>query len=88
MGNYIYLIEGDYDQLKTKVDGIYEYIEYLKNSDNRLITTEELLDYIPISKSTLQHYRTRKLIRFTQRGRKILYSRSEVMEDLKNMNKM
>jgi len=88
MANFIYLSEADYGQLRTKVDGIYEYIEYLRQSDNRLITTEQLLEFIPIGKSTLQHYRNRGLIRFIQRGRKILYSLSEVMEDLKNMNKM
>ena len=78
----------DYYQLKSKVDGIFEYIESQKKMDNRLIDTEELLKHIPIGKSTLQHYRERKLIRFTQRGRKILYSLTEVIEDLKNMNKM
>ena len=88
MANFIFLPEDDYGHLKTKVDGIFEYIEYLRKSDNRLITTEQLLEFIPISKSTLQHYRNRGLIRFTQRGRKILYSLSEVTEDLKNMNKM
>lgn len=88
MGNFIFLPEDDYNQVKTKVDGIYDYIEHQKKSDNRLINTDELLENIPISKSTLQHYRNRKLIRFTQHGRKILYSRSEVIADLMNMNKM
>ena len=88
MGNFVFIPEEDYNQLKLKVDGIYEYITFLKKSDDQLITTDELLKYVPISKSTLQHYRDRKLIRFTQRGRKILYSRTEVIDDLKNMNKM
>ena len=87
-GNLIFMPAPDYLRLVSRIDVIADFIENQKKSDVRLITTEELLNYIPISRSTLQHYRDRNLIRFTKRGRKILYSRWEVIEDLKNMNKL
>jgi excisionase family DNA binding protein len=86
-GRFVILPAENYQELMSKVYGIAEYIEFLKKSDNHLITTDELLKYVHVSKSTLQHYRDRNLIRFTKRGRKILYSRSEVIEDLKRLNK-
>ena len=87
-GNFVIMPAQNYELLMTKVDGIAEYLDFLKKSDDRLITTEQLLGFISISKSTLQHYRDKKLIRFRQSGRKILYSLAEVQEDLKAMNKL
>ena len=84
MGNFIMIPEDEYHGLKSQVDEIYKYIELLKKSDNKLITTEELLNHIPISRRNLQNYRDRKIIRFVRKGRKILYSLNDVLEDLKN----
>jgi len=81
------IAEDEYNGLKSKVDGIYEYINFLKKSDNRLITTEELLQHIPISKRALQNYRDHKIIRFVKKGRKVLYSLNDVIEDLKKADK-
>jgi len=84
MGNFIMIPEDEYHGMKSQVDAIYKYIEFLKKSDDRLITTEELLKHIPISRRNLQNYRDRKVIRFVKKGRKILYSLNDVLEDLKN----
>ena len=78
----------DYNLLLSKIDSISEHIEFLKKSDNRLVATEELLGHIPISKSTLQTYRIRNLIRYTKVGRKVMFSIPDVIEDLKKINKM
>jgi len=88
MGNFIMIPEEDYSGLKTKIDWIYDYIEFLKKSDDRLMTSGELLQHIPISKRTLQNYRDRKVIRYIRKGRKVLYSLNEVIEDLKNAEKL
>jgi len=87
MGNYVMISEDEYNGITKKIDFLVEYVDYLKKSDERLITTEELLQYVPVSRRTLQHYRDRGLIRFTKRGRKVLYSRNEVIEDLKGISK-
>lgn len=84
MGNFFMIPEDEYHGLKSQVDAIYNYIEFLKKSDDRLITTEELLKHIPVSRRNLQNYRDRKIIRFVKKGRKILYSLNDVLEDLKN----
>jgi len=80
--------EEDYYGITKKIDYILEYVEFLKKSDERLITTDELLRFVPVSRRTLQHYRDRGLIRFTKRGRKVLYTRSEVIADLKGLGKL
>jgi hypothetical protein len=87
MMNMVLIPEEEYNGISKKIDNILDYLTYLKKSDERLITTEELLQYVPVSRRTLQHYRDRGLIRFTKRGRKVLYSRNEVIEDLKGISK-
>ena len=87
-GRFVFLPAENYEELISKVYGIAEYIEFLKKSDDRLITTDELLQHITISKRTLQNYRDRKVIRYIKKGRKILYSLNEVLEDLKNTGKL
>lgn len=84
MGNFIMIPEDEYHGLKSQVDEIHKYIEFLKKSDDRLITIEELLQHIPVSRRNLQNYRDRKVIRFVKKGRKILYSLNDVLDDLKN----
>ncbi len=84
----IMIPEEDYYGITKKIDYILEYVEFLKKSDERLITTDELLRFVPVSRRTLQHYCDRGLIRFTKRGRKVLYTRSEVIADLKGLGKL
>ena len=84
MGTCFTLTEEEFNELKVKIDFIYQYVESLKKADNRLITTDELLQHIPVSRRALQNYRDRKIIRFTKKGRKVMYSLSEVLDDLKN----
>jgi predicted transcriptional regulator len=87
MMNMVLIPEEEYNVISKKIDNILDYLTYQKKSDERLINTEELLLSVPVCRRTLQKYRDRGLIRFTKRGRKVLYSRQEVIEDLKGIRK-
>ncbi len=42
----IMIPEEDYYGITKKIDYILEYVEFLKKSDERLITTDELLRFV------------------------------------------
>jgi excisionase family DNA binding protein len=44
-----------------------------------LLTTEEVCEYLKISKRTLQSYRNQHIITFIQCGRKILYTETDIL---------
>jgi len=81
MQNFI-LSENENTEINAKLDKILLWIEQNEKQDKELLTTDQLLMYIPISRRTLQNYRDRKIIRFRQVGRKILYNLYEVKQDL------
>jgi len=81
MQNFI-LSENENTEINAKLDKILLWIEQNEKQDKELLTTDQQLMYIPISRRTLQNYRDRKIIRFRQVGRKILYNLYEVKQDL------
>ena len=81
MQNFI-LSENENTEINSKLDKILLWIEQFEKQDKELLTTDQLLKHVPVSRRTLQNYRDRKIIRFHRVGRKILYSLYEVKQDL------
>ncbi len=77
--------ENEYSEINMKLDKLLQWIEQNEKQDKELLTTDQLLKYIPISRRTMQNYRDRKVIRFRKIGRKILYNLYEVKQDLEKV---
>jgi hypothetical protein len=77
-----FLTEKEYlDDLKFKIDAIYDVL--CKNHSNpektQWMDGKEVLNYLKISSRTLQNYRDKGLVGFSQIGtKKIQYSRESV----------
>lgn len=79
-------IESDaYKQLMNKIDELLERIEgFEKNQEDKLLTNEEIMELLGISKRTAQNYRDQGLISFSKHGKKIHYKMSDVQTFLEN----
>lgn len=71
-------------QINVKLDRIEEKLrkfdasEYFEKS--KILTTDETCALLHISRRTLQNYRDKRLIKFTQVGRKITYRMPDVLQ--------
>ena len=82
------LIEAnDYHLLMERLDEIKEYLaeNYKKNPlDDIWLDNQEVCRFLKISKRTLQTYRDKLLIPYSQIGGKIYFKASDIQEHLEN----
>ena len=78
----VHLIDNErIERLFQELDHLKLLIQSLQPGDrDRWYTTEDLCRRFRLSKRTLQNYRDRKLIKFSQIGNKIFYKHSDVEE--------
>lgn len=75
-------------QINAKLDRIEEKLrkfdasEYFEKS--KILTSDETCELMHISRRTLQNYRDKRLIKFTQVGRKITYRMPDVLQFLED----
>jgi hypothetical protein len=77
--NIAFIEQSAFDELNKKVDFIFNKIS-AQDSDCKpeLLTNEQLISLLGISKRTAQNYRDKGLIAFSQVGKKIFYKRENV----------
>ena len=77
----IIIEQNDFDSLKKKVEEIYDILknEHVKNSADEWLTSREARQLLGISCKTWQQYRDRRVIPFSQHGRKIYVKRADVV---------
>ncbi|MGN8224532.1 helix-turn-helix domain-containing protein [Gracilimonas sp. BCB1] len=49
-------------------------------SDKELLTNDEAIDFLGVSKSTLQRYRSSGKLKYSKVGNKIFYHRDDIIE--------
>ena len=85
MSEIIILPKSEVDDLKAKLDHLITMVSNLGTASNRkMITNDQLISDLGISKKTAQNWRTNGLIRFMRVGRKIYYDLKDVHETLHN----
>lgn len=71
-------------QINTKLDRIEEKLRKFDASEyyekSKILNTDETCELMHISRRTLQNYRDKRLIKFTQVGRKITYRMPDVLQ--------
>lgn len=61
--------------------------KYLKNSNSKIYCGPDVLEYLDISPTTLASYRNKGIIGFSQHGRKIYYTQSDLDTYIENYRK-
>lgn len=76
-----------FEELICKLNQIYELLQSDRPPSSKLYSTEEACQYLKVCSKTLQNYRDTGQVKFTQNGRKILYSQHELNEFLEKNKK-
>ena len=75
-------------QINAKLDRIEEKLRKFDASEyyekSKILNTDETCELMHISRRTLQNYRDKRLIKFTQVGRKITYRMPDVIQFLED----
>jgi len=85
MQTFILLPENELHQINSKLDRL------LSNKDAPLtaiqliwLSNDEAMEFLQVSKSTLQTYRNRGYLKFSKVGRKIRYARTDLQQFLES----
>lgn len=70
------------EALIAKVNKVYEILNAERQRADRVYPNKEACKYLNVCSKTLQNYRDSGLIRFSQAGRKIYYTQSNLDEFL------
>jgi predicted DNA-binding transcriptional regulator AlpA len=81
----IVLTEEAYHALSEKLDALIHAAGIDKSEQKEeWLTNEAVMKRLNISKSTLQTYRDKGIIPFSQIGRKLMYKKSEINQAIEN----
>ena len=79
MGKEFLLIEkADLENIRKEFQELKQLIENKQSKVSEWINSEEVPNYLGVSRKTWQNYRDKKLISFSQIGRKIWAKRSDL----------
>jgi len=78
----VILSKDNYDEINTKLDKIIQKQELRVDPQEEWMDKPSVLKLLRVSSSTLQTYRDKGLIKYSQVGRKILYRVKDLHEFL------
>lgn len=85
MQTFILLPEVEFQQINSKLDRLLSNKNTPLNvAQTMWLSNEEAMQFLHVSKSTLQTYRNRGYIKFSKVGRKIRYSRTDLQQFLES----
>ena len=76
MSNYFLIEKTDLENILKEIQELKQLIESKQPKGTEWISSEEVSNYLGVSRKTWQNYRDKKLIPFSQIGRKIWVKRS------------
>ncbi len=85
----IILSKDQYKELLDKITTIENMVSLTKEkpeSSNRIYSNDDLIEKLSVSKSTLQNYRNKGLLKFNKVGRKLFYTEEQVQDFLNDNN--
>jgi len=83
----VILSKDNYDEINTKLDKIIQKQELRVDPQEEWMDKPSVLKLLRVSSSTLQTYRDKGLIKYSQVGRKILYNKADIINFLNNSKK-
>ncbi len=76
----------EFEALNNKIDSILAYLKVPQNYEkNTLLNTKQAQEYLKVSAKTLQNYRDSGKISFSQIGRKIFFTQTDLNNFLKQI---
>ena len=79
MENLILLNQSEFrEMLRQEIQSLKQLIEKQNLQSNQWLSSEEVPEYLGVSRKTWQNYRDKKLLPFSQIGRKIWVLRSDL----------
>jgi len=81
----VIVIESEaFQELKRDIESIQKQVKEIgrEKSREQYLTSDQVADFLKVSKRTLQSYRDRRLVQFIQIGSKILYKIDQIEEFL------
>ena len=75
---YILIENADLENIRKEIQELKQLIENKQSKTTEWIRSEEVPNYLGVSRKTWQNYRDKKLVPFSQIGRKIRVKRSDL----------
>ena len=76
--NLVLIEKTDLENIRKEIQELKQLIESKQPNNSEWISSEEVPNYLGVSRKTWQNYRDKKLIPFSQIGRKIWVKRSDL----------
>ncbi len=85
MQSFLLVPESEFQKINSKLDRLLSNKEApLSAAQIMWLSNEEAMQFLHVSKSTMQTYRNRGYLKFSKVGRKIRYSRTDLQQFLES----
>ena len=76
--NFLLIEQTDLENIRKEIQELKKLIESNKSESTNWVNSEDVPKYLGVSCKTWQNYRDKKLVQFSQIGRKIWVKRSDL----------